>query len=95
LTFNKYFGENYDVGTKIHTRSVRSLAKHKQEMYSNILGLKEDIPFNGESDNRKNKKSNRRSLNNASYYTEIIDYNNGMFDRKHFHFKRNGSQKRL
>ncbi|SBS94610.1 Plasmodium exported protein (Pm-fam-a like), unknown function [Plasmodium malariae] len=57
-------------------------------MYSNILGLKEDIPFNGENDNRKNKKSNRRSLNNASYYTEIIDYNNGMFDGKHFHFEK-------
>ncbi|SCO92873.1 fam-m protein [Plasmodium malariae] len=88
LTFNKYFGENYDVGRKIYTTNSRSLAKHKQEMCSNILGLKEDIPFSGENDNRKNKKSNRRSLNNASYYTEIIDYNNGMFDGKHFHFEK-------
>ncbi|SBS96122.1 Plasmodium exported protein (Pm-fam-a like), unknown function, partial [Plasmodium malariae] len=88
LTFNKYFGENYDVGRKIYTRNARSLSKHKQEMCSNILGLKEDIPFNGENDNRKNKKLNRRSLNNAKYYTEIIDYNNGMFDGKHFHFEK-------
>ncbi|SBT00482.1 Plasmodium exported protein (Pm-fam-a like), unknown function [Plasmodium malariae] len=57
-------------------------------MSSNILGLKEDIAFNGEHDNKKNKKLNRRSLNNARYYTEIIDYNNGMFDGKHFHFEK-------
>ncbi|SBT85986.1 fam-m protein [Plasmodium malariae] len=87
LTFNKYFGENYD-GRKIYTRNSRSLAKHKQEMCSNILSLEEDIPICAEKDNRKNKKSHRRSLNNGRYYTEIIDYNNGMFDGKHFHFEK-------
>ncbi|KAI4837524.1 hypothetical protein MKS88_004001 [Plasmodium brasilianum] len=66
--------------------------------------LKDDIPnnsgysqrdiFNKEGDTLKHKKSNRSSLNKAQYYTEVINYNKGMFDGKHFHFEKKWIKKK-
>lgn len=37
------------------------------------------------ADKRKSKQTNRSLLKNAEYYTDVIDYNNGLFDEKHVH----------
>ncbi|SBS94645.1 Plasmodium exported protein (Pm-fam-a like), unknown function, partial [Plasmodium malariae] len=81
------------------------MAKCKQDKDSNILELeqniknntkckKKDIAINEKGEKDKNKKSNKSSLNKAQYYTEVIDYNNGMFDGKHFHFEKKWIKKK-
>ncbi|SBS93846.1 Plasmodium exported protein (Pm-fam-a like), unknown function, partial [Plasmodium malariae] len=70
------------------SRSYRLLAKYKQNKDSNISCLKEEKTFSGNMNEGKNSQSNRSPLNKAQYYTEIIDYDNGMFDGKHFHFEK-------
>ncbi|KAI4836218.1 hypothetical protein MKS88_004006 [Plasmodium brasilianum] len=45
-------------------------------------------------DHGKNILSNKSLLNKAQYYTEVIDYNNGMFDGKHFFFKKKRIKKK-
>ncbi|SBT85518.1 fam-m protein [Plasmodium malariae] len=42
----------------------------------------------------KRKSSKRNSLNKAQYYIEVVDYNNGMFDGKHFHFDKKWIKKK-
>ncbi|SBS99478.1 Plasmodium exported protein (Pm-fam-a like), unknown function [Plasmodium malariae] len=42
----------------------------------------------------RKKQSNRSILNKEQYYTELIDYNNGMFDGKHFHFEKKWIKKK-
>ncbi|KAI4833871.1 hypothetical protein MKS88_001263 [Plasmodium brasilianum] len=77
----------------------RLLAKYKNDQDSNTDGLKKDISnsmkckkiniYNNEKLTKgKNKQSNGNLLNKQQYYTEIMDYNNGMFDGKHFHFQK-------
>ncbi|SBS91633.1 Plasmodium exported protein (Pm-fam-a like), unknown function, partial [Plasmodium malariae] len=68
--------------------NYRLLAKYKQNKDSNNLGLKGDKPFSGEEYKETNRLYNGSPLNKAQYYTEIIDYDNGMFDGKHFHFEK-------
>ncbi|SBT00773.1 Plasmodium exported protein (Pm-fam-a like), unknown function [Plasmodium malariae] len=86
--------ENCSLGRKIKTRNYRSLAKYKQNNDLNNVCLKEVVSNNVQrekkdiSNNEKNRKSNRNLLNKAKYYTDVIDYNNGMFDGKHFHFEK-------
>ncbi|SBS98933.1 Plasmodium exported protein (Pm-fam-a like), unknown function, partial [Plasmodium malariae] len=74
-------------------------------MYPNIVCLKEKFPNNEDIEyknisnnakgaNRRSKQSNRSLLNKAQYYTEVIDYNNGMFDGKHFHFEKKWIKKK-
>ncbi|SBS93048.1 Plasmodium exported protein (Pm-fam-a like), unknown function [Plasmodium malariae] len=84
---------------KLFLRTFRFLAKCKKDNYSNIKEFKEGIPHIGVKEKKditynekglveKYKHSNGSSLNKAQYYTEVIDYNNGMFDGKHFHYER-------
>ncbi|SBS96578.1 Plasmodium exported protein (Pm-fam-a like), unknown function [Plasmodium malariae] len=74
-------------------------------MYPNVVSLKEKFPNNedigynsisnnSKKDNRKNNQLSRTLLNKAQYYTEVIDYNNGMFDGKHFHFEKKWIKKK-
>ncbi|SBT85672.1 fam-m protein [Plasmodium malariae] len=94
LSFNKYFDEDYNIGRKIYIRNSRLLAKTKQELNLNGLSLKKDKPISAKREKGNNKKSNRKSLNNARYYTEVVDYNNSMFDGKHFHFEKKWIKKK-
>ncbi|SBS96331.1 Plasmodium exported protein (Pm-fam-a like), unknown function, partial [Plasmodium malariae] len=94
LSLNRYFDEYYNIGRKIYIRNSRLLAKTKQELNLNVLSLKKDKPISAKQEKGNNKKSNRISLNNARYYTEVIDYNNGMFDGKHFHFEKKWIKKK-
>ncbi|SBS99199.1 Plasmodium exported protein (Pm-fam-a like), unknown function [Plasmodium malariae] len=55
---------------------------------------KENISINIKRNNRRNKQSNSSLLNNATYYTEVVDYNNVMFDGKHFHFEKRWIKKK-
>lgn len=80
--------ENWTPCRRLDTRNYRLLAKYKQNKDSNNLGLKGDKPFSGEENKETNKLYNRSPLNKAQYYTEVIDYDNAMFDGKHFHFER-------
>ncbi|SBS91641.1 Plasmodium exported protein (Pm-fam-a like), unknown function, partial [Plasmodium malariae] len=73
---------------RLNTRCYRVLAKYKKNKNLNTLDLKEDKPFNGDRNKGKNRQSNRSPLNKAQYYTEVIDYDNGMFDGKYFHFEK-------
>ncbi|SBS91847.1 Plasmodium exported protein (Pm-fam-a like), unknown function, partial [Plasmodium malariae] len=104
-TFNKSINEDYLLGRKLDIKTFRLLAKCKQNKDSNILELKQniqnntkckkkDIAINEKGDKDKNKKYNKSSLNKAQYYTEVIDYNNGMFDGKHFHFEKKWIRKK-
>ncbi|SCP03079.1 fam-m protein [Plasmodium malariae] len=97
-TFSKTLDKNFYLDRKLATRNYRSLVKYKQD-YSNNECLKENFPNNGVNEKNdiysnkkgtkiKSKQSNRSLLNKAQYYTEVVDYNNGMFDGKHFHFEK-------
>ncbi|SBS96709.1 Plasmodium exported protein (Pm-fam-a like), unknown function [Plasmodium malariae] len=55
---------------------------------------KKDIHNKEKAIKGKNSKYNRSLLNQAQYYTEFIDYNNGMFDGKHFHFEKKWIKKK-
>ncbi|KAI4833641.1 fam-m protein [Plasmodium brasilianum] len=87
-TNNKLLIEKWTPCRRLNTRSYRLLAKYKKNKDSNTLDLKEDKPFNGDRNKGKNRQSNRSPLNKAQYYTEVIDYDNGMFDGKYFHFEK-------
>ncbi|KAI4836228.1 hypothetical protein MKS88_004016 [Plasmodium brasilianum] len=90
---------------KIDIKRYRLLEKYKHDKDSNNILLKKRFP-NGEIDKqkdithnekvtkRKNKKSNKSLLNKSQYYTENIDYNNEIFDGKHFHFEKKWIKKR-
>ncbi|SCP03071.1 fam-m protein [Plasmodium malariae] len=104
-TFNKSINKGYTLGRKLDIKTFRLLAKCKQNKDSNILELKQniqnntkckkkDISINEKGDKDKNNKYNKSSLNKAQYYTEVIDYNNGMFDGKHFHFEKKWIRKK-
>ncbi|SBS99525.1 Plasmodium exported protein (Pm-fam-a like), unknown function [Plasmodium malariae] len=91
--------ENCSLDIKLKTRNYRSLAKYEQHKDLNIVCLKKDISNNEQSEKKNvtnnekktnsiNRNSNRRLVNKVQYYTEVIDHNNGMFDGKHFHFKK-------
>ncbi|SBT85633.1 fam-m protein [Plasmodium malariae] len=86
-------------------KSYRLLEKYKHDKDSNKLCLKErfpnteidkqkDITYNEKVTKRKNKQSNKSLLNKSQYYTEYIDYNNGIFDGKHFHFEKKWIKKK-
>ncbi|SBS95580.1 Plasmodium exported protein (Pm-fam-a like), unknown function, partial [Plasmodium malariae] len=97
--------ENSNNGRKFHSASYRSLARCKHYYDSNDIYLKENFQnkganirrniYNNEKEsNGKKKQSRRFSLNKAEYYTEVFDYNNGMFDGKHFHFEKKWIKKK-
>ncbi|SBT87647.1 fam-m protein [Plasmodium malariae] len=104
-TFNKFADAKYNHGRNLDTITFRLLARYKQDKDSHILGLKQnksnnnehekyDITINEKGNKGKNKKSDKSSLNKAQYYMEVIDYNNGMFDGKHFHFEKKWIKKK-
>ncbi|KAI4833974.1 uncharacterized protein MKS88_000290 [Plasmodium brasilianum] len=97
--FNKYLYDNYNNDRKLGIKKYRLLAKYKLNKDSNIALLKVDSLHNERCEknyvsssekwaNKKNKKFNRNLLNKGQYYTEVVDYNSGMFDGKHFHFEK-------
>ncbi|SBS96729.1 Plasmodium exported protein (Pm-fam-a like), unknown function [Plasmodium malariae] len=102
--FNKNLNDNVDLNKRLYTINCRLLAKYKQDKDSNIIALKDisnnvewgkrNICNNEKGNKGKNKQSNRSLLNKAEYYTDVIDYNNGMFDGKHFHFEKKWIKKR-
>ncbi|SBT01465.1 Plasmodium exported protein (Pm-fam-a like), unknown function [Plasmodium malariae] len=104
IIFDKSFEEYYNIYRKLDTRIFRLLTIYKQDKDLNILRLNQniqnktecekDITINEKLVKGKNKHSNRDLLNKAQYYTEIIDYNNGMFDGKHFHFEKKWIKKK-
>ncbi|SBS99691.1 Plasmodium exported protein (Pm-fam-a like), unknown function, partial [Plasmodium malariae] len=70
---------------------------------SKIVYLKKDVPHNVKYEKKNicnnekwtaKKESNRNLLNMAHYYTQVTDYNNGMFDGKHFHFEKKWIKKK-
>ncbi|KAI4833884.1 uncharacterized protein MKS88_000250 [Plasmodium brasilianum] len=77
---SKSMNEHFELDRKSETRNYRLLEKYKKDKDLNNLGRK--------------KQSNRSILNKAQYYTELIDYNNGMFDGKHFHFEKKWIKKK-
>ncbi|SBS94157.1 Plasmodium exported protein (Pm-fam-a like), unknown function, partial [Plasmodium malariae] len=90
---------------KLDIRNYRLLAKYKQNKYSNIVGLNKVIANNGKGEKtalynneneftKKKNQSNRYPLNRAQYYTEVMDYNNGIFDGKYFHFEKKWIRKK-
>ncbi|SBS92344.1 Plasmodium exported protein (Pm-fam-a like), unknown function [Plasmodium malariae] len=102
--FNKSLNENYKYGKKLGG-NFRLLGKYKQYNDSNSTVLKEDMSSKGGYEKkyitnnktgykRKNEKSNKNILNKAQYYIEVVDYNNGMFDGKHFHFNKKWIKKK-
>ncbi|KAI4834558.1 fam-m protein [Plasmodium brasilianum] len=79
--------------------SNRLLAKYKYDKDSSFVEIKEHINNNAgfqkkcTSNNEViikgiNMQSNRSSLNKAQYYTEVTDYDNGIFDGKYFHIEK-------
>ncbi|KAI4840243.1 hypothetical protein MKS88_001601 [Plasmodium brasilianum] len=100
-----FLNENYNLAGKLSKSNYRLLGKYKHDKDSSIVTLKEDTLnnrvrtknhiYNDKKETKgKHKQSNRILLNKAQYYTEFIDYNNGMFDGKHFHFERKFMKKK-
>ncbi|KAI4837509.1 hypothetical protein MKS88_003986 [Plasmodium brasilianum] len=103
--FNKSLDGMCICDREAYTRNYRLLSKYKEDKDSNNLWLKgklsnnevvgQKITSNNEGGtNRKNNQSHKSLLNKAQYYTEVIDYNNGMFDGKHFHFQKKWVKKK-
>ncbi|KAI4841580.1 uncharacterized protein MKS88_000173 [Plasmodium brasilianum] len=104
-SINKSLYDNLKVNRKLDIRNYRLLAKCKKKKDLNIVSLNEDIADNGECEkkttyNNENvftklkKQSNIYPLNKAQYYTEVVDYNNGIFDGKYFHFEKKWIKKK-
>ncbi|SBS99930.1 hypothetical protein PMALA_073120 [Plasmodium malariae] len=105
IEFSKFLYESYNLGRKLDTRNYRLLAKYKENKDSYYTELKENIQYNNNYTqknlsncekvfNVREKQSNRSLLNKAKYYTEVMDYNNGIFDGKYFHFKKRWIRKK-
>ncbi|SBT85557.1 fam-m protein [Plasmodium malariae] len=97
--------DNYKLDIKLVRRQYRILVKYKQNKYSKFADLKEDMSNKVKYEKKdsydkenvlksKNRKFNKGLLNKAQYYTEFIDYRNGMFDGKHFHFEKKWIKKK-
>ncbi|KAI4833593.1 fam-m protein [Plasmodium brasilianum] len=104
-SFNNILEDNLNLIRKLEIRNYRLLAKYKKKKDLNIVSLKEDIADNRECEKKaiynnenvfikKKKQSNRCPLNKAQYYTEFVDYNNGIFDGKYFHFEKKWIKKK-
>ncbi|SBT86386.1 fam-m protein [Plasmodium malariae] len=105
IMFNKSLNVKWNLDSTSEAIHYRLLAKYKKDQDSNTLGLTEDILNNMKCKKikicnnekltkGKNKQSNGNLLNKQQYYTEIIDYNSGMFDGKHFHFQKKWIKKK-
>ncbi|SBS98659.1 Plasmodium exported protein (Pm-fam-a like), unknown function [Plasmodium malariae] len=98
-SFVKYSDDNLNLVRKLEIRNYRLLAKYKKKKDLNIVSLSEVIADKGECEKKttynnenvftkEKKQSNRCPLNKAQSYTEVVDYNNGIFDGKYFHFEK-------
>ncbi|SBT01570.1 Plasmodium exported protein (Pm-fam-a like), unknown function [Plasmodium malariae] len=102
--FSEYTNENCYLDKISDTRNYRLLVKYnldnsnkvclKEKFRNNGVNEKKDIYNNKKGTKKKNKYSSRNLLNKEKFYTEVIDYNNGMFDGKHFHFEKKWIKKR-
>ncbi|SBT85651.1 fam-m protein [Plasmodium malariae] len=103
--FNKSFDQTCNIYEKLNTRNCRLLAKYNKVKDSNVASLTKDLPYNEgyakkniyndeKGVERSNKQYNRNLLKKAQYYTEVIDYNIGIFDGKHFHFEKKWIKKK-
>ncbi|KAI4841158.1 fam-m protein [Plasmodium brasilianum] len=92
--FNNSLCNNCNIFGKLRPRDYRLLVKNKENKDSYILSLKDNMQNNEEGKKEKSKKSKRNSLNKVQYYTEIMDYDNGIFDGKHFHFEKKWIKKK-
>ncbi|SCN12480.1 fam-m protein [Plasmodium malariae] len=95
--FSKFLEDNYYNSNKLDARTYRLLGEYEKLKDSKIVYLKKDVPHNVKYEKKnicnnekwtEKKESNRNLLNMAHYYTQVTDYNNGIFDGKHFHFER-------
>ncbi|KAI4838049.1 hypothetical protein MKS88_003472 [Plasmodium brasilianum] len=103
-SLNKSLYYNLKVNRKLDIRNYRLLAKCKKKKDLNIVSLNEDIADNEECEKKttynnenvftKLKKPSIYPLNKAQYYTEVMNYNNGIFDGKYFHFEKKWIKKK-
>ncbi|SBS99263.1 Plasmodium exported protein (Pm-fam-a like), unknown function [Plasmodium malariae] len=102
---NKSLNVKWNLDSISEAIHYRLLAKYKKNRDSNTVDLTEDISNsmkckkinicnNEKLTKGKNNQLNGSLLNKQKYYTEIIDYNNGMFDGKHFHFQKKWIKKK-
>ncbi|SBS97195.1 Plasmodium exported protein (Pm-fam-a like), unknown function [Plasmodium malariae] len=102
---NKSLNVKWNLDSISEAIHCRLLAKYKKNQNSYTVDLTEDISNsikckkinicnNEKLTKGKNKQSNGNSLSKKQYYTEIMDYNNGMFDGKHFHFQKKWIKKK-
>ncbi|SBS95342.1 Plasmodium exported protein (Pm-fam-a like), unknown function [Plasmodium malariae] len=98
-TLKKLLNEKYIVDNKLFGRTYRLLGKHKLEKRSNVVCIKEGLPNNCVFEKKiishhddetisKRKQSNKNSVDKSQLYTEVIDYDSGMFDGKHYHYEK-------
>ncbi|KAI4839829.1 fam-m protein [Plasmodium brasilianum] len=96
---NKTLDGIYNVDSKLVERAYRLLGKHKQKKRLNVVCIKEELPNNEGFEKkdisnhddvaiRKKKRLNGSSLDKSKLYTEVIDYDSGMFDGKHYHYEK-------
>ncbi|SBS92507.1 Plasmodium exported protein (Pm-fam-a like), unknown function [Plasmodium malariae] len=85
----------YSFHRKLDTRVRRLLSKYKQDIYSNILGIKDDLPYNeenkkksvysNENDKKVRTKSTKgSSLNKAGNHKQDKNYNSCIFETKNY-----------
>ncbi|KAI4836243.1 hypothetical protein MKS88_004031 [Plasmodium brasilianum] len=93
--FNNSLNEMYSFRRKLGKRVCRLLSRYKQDMYSNILGIKDDLPYNGENNkesvysNENDKKVRTKStkgssLNKAGNHKKNKNYNSCIFKTKKY-----------
>ncbi|SBT85590.1 fam-l protein [Plasmodium malariae] len=93
--FNNSLNEMYSFHRKLDTRVRRLLSKYKQDIYSNILGIKDDLPYNeenkkksvysNENDKKVRTKSTKgSSLNKAGNHKQDKNYNSCIFETKNY-----------
>ncbi|SBS98318.1 Plasmodium exported protein (Pm-fam-a like), unknown function [Plasmodium malariae] len=90
----------YSFHRKLDTRVHRLLSKYKQDIYSNIVGIKDDLPYNeeinkksvcsNENDKKIRTKSTKgSSLNKARNHKPDKNYNSCIFEtKKYSHFEK-------
>ncbi|SBT85560.1 fam-m protein [Plasmodium malariae] len=97
-TFSKSLDEKCCISRRLGTGTYGSLAKYEMNKNSINICLEENIRNNKMSDKKGIKRKitlpNKNLLNKAQYYTEVVDYNNAMFDGKHLHFEKKWIKKK-
>ncbi|SBS97101.1 Plasmodium exported protein (Pm-fam-a like), unknown function [Plasmodium malariae] len=87
--------EIYSFRRKLDTSVRRLLSKYKQDMYSNISGIKDDLPYNGENNKKsvcsnendkkvRTKSTKGSSLNKAGNHKQDKNYNSCIFETKKY-----------